>query len=380
MIGRLALRPLGIASLILAGHWIAPASGQDAPLRYARVASDGAKILNLADDKGVAVASPARGTLVAIYEENQAGWLAVEIPGGFPVWVFGKYLKPGDEPDVFEVTRNAVNIRPRPASDVTNFPLPQRLHAGDRLRVVERPKEGAVLEDTWVQVWSPPGVRGWLRTSATESLAPGEDGAALWAEALRAEPVVAPPAKPEPVPEAALDEQSKNELARAQELLEAERAKADPDFSGVRAVLEALIADVPTGAVAAQARQELELVATLEEANALRLELEAERARRLNEVQELQRGVIESSRKKDPLGAIFLSRGMLVRRTGPDGAPRYQLTLGGNLKSELFCPSGRYDLDLFAGCEIGVQGTSFAGPAGEPPRIEVARIEVLSRR
>ena len=95
--------------------------------------------------------------LVAIYEEHAAGWVAVEVPGGFSVWVFGKYLKPtSDGGDIYEVTRNAVNIRPRPASDVTNFPMPQRLHAGDRVRLIGQHSSGTrfwlTKEHGWVRV------------------------------------------------------------------------------------------------------------------------------------------------------------------------------------------------------------------------------------
>ena len=112
--------------------------------------------------------------------QSEFGWVSVEVPGGFSLWVFGKYLKPIGEGDIHEVTRNAVNIRPRPASDVTNFPMPQRLHAGDRVRVITQLEADKPLAETWANIWSPPGVRGWMRTSATEPVVPSGRGSSAW--------------------------------------------------------------------------------------------------------------------------------------------------------------------------------------------------------
>ena len=64
-----------------------------------------------------------------------------------------------------------------------------------------------------------------------------------------------------------------------------------------------------------EARVELRLVATLEEATAIRVELEAERARRAEDARAAQVRVLESSKKKDPLGGVFAARGVLVLRS-----------------------------------------------------------------
>ena len=111
------------------------------------------------------------------------------MPGGFPVWVFGRYLKPLDEPGIYEVTGNAVNLRPDPSSDVTNFPLPERLQAGDRVRGIELLDPGKPVNETWVRIWTPPGVHGLLRASSVEALPAGQDGAALWSTAMQTLPV-----------------------------------------------------------------------------------------------------------------------------------------------------------------------------------------------
>lgn len=388
MFRRVMLPSLGLlASTLFAS--LAPAQGgqtqeggQSSPLRYARVVGDGASVLNLADDKGVAVASLTSGSLLAVYEEHEAGWVSVEVPGGFSVWVFGKYLQPaasdGGGGDVYEVTRNAVNIRPRPASDVTNFPMPQRLHAGDRVRIISQLEPEKPLAETWCNIWSPPGVRGWLRTAATEPLESTEDGAALWATAQKVKPVTRVEEKP--APEVALEEQSRKELDRARSMLAEERKKENPDFSAVHAVLLALVADVPGTPVALEAQQELELATTLEEANALRVELEEVKAQRSADFERQKNAVIASSRKKDPLGSRFLSRGALYRRTAPDGTPFFLLTFGGKPVGELFCSTKRYDLEMYTGYDIGIQGIELPGKDGGLPRVDVGRIEVIGRR
>ena len=163
-------------------------------------------------------------------------------------------------------------------------------------------------------------------------------------------------------------------------MLTEERARPEPDFAPVRAVLEALIEDVPDGPVAAATRLELRLVGTLEEANALRVELEAVRAERSEDLKRQRQGVLDSSRRKDPLGERFLARGALLRSTGSDGVPRYLLMFGGRAQGELFCTSERYDFDMFSGFEIGVMGVEYALGAGDLPRIDVNRIEVIARR
>jgi hypothetical protein len=121
------------------------------------------------------------------------------------VWVFGRYLKATGEEGLYEVTGNAVNLRPAPSSDVTNFPLPQRLQAGDKVRGIELAEQGKPLEETWVRVWSPPGVRAYVKSASVEPLPANEDGKSAWTAALGLLPAVPPerasaarPTEPDP--------------------------------------------------------------------------------------------------------------------------------------------------------------------------------------
>jgi hypothetical protein len=376
----------GLALLSLGGT--ARAQEEESAPRHARVAASGARVLNLADRNGVAIASPAVGDLVAIHGENQTGWILVEVPGGYPVWVSGRYLKATAAADVFEVTRNAVNIRPGPSSDVTNFPLPQRLHAGDRVRLIELLEPGKPMAETWARIWSPPGVRAWMLKSAVEVLPATEDGAALWAEALARAPEARslPPVEREAVEaaapaEAAADETLRADLDAALAELDRLAATASPDFTGVRAAIEAVLAQASGGAIALEARETLRRVDVLERAAVLRAELEEERRRRIELANSERQRVLEASKKKDPLGDAFLARGALFRRLDTEGVPRYFLRFGGETVGELVCSSGRYDLELFAGYEIGVQGTELSPDATrEFPVVQLARVEVIQRR
>ena len=352
-------------------------------LRYARVNVDGARVLNLADDKGKEIARPERGALVAVLREQAGGWLEVEMPGGFPVWVFGRYLKPLAEEGIYEVTGNAVNMRPEPSSDVTNFPLPDRLQAGERVRGIELLEPGKPLNETWVRVWSPPGVHGLLRASSVETLPAGQDGAALWSSAMQTLPE-APPRQEvrrgEENPAERQEADARRALERARADLERERAKDTPDYGGVRSALNAVLSEAPGGAVAIEARSELRALETLEEAAALKAELERERSLRQEEALKRQQEVWAKSRAKDPLGAIFRARGVLERRTGTDGTPRYFVRFGGESQCELLCTSGRYDLSTFAGYDIGVQGSDAPSRTSGEPALEVTRIEVIAVR
>ena len=383
-------RFLALALVVLPAGAAAQEAPSQVPSRYARITGDGVRILNLADDKGVAVATPDAGQLVAVYEESAAGWLLVEVPGGYPVWVFGKFLTATEDQDVFEVTRNAVNIRPGPSSEVTNFPLPQRLHSGDRVRMIETLDASAALADTWARIWSPPGVRAWVRTSATAALAAEEDGAALWnAELAKAgDRVVASQSSPAAssggagpgTPDVA-ETAAASALAAAQGELERERARKAPDYQRVRGLIEAVLTRTPSGTTAIEARETLRRIDALEEATALQAQLEAMRAERAAAATEEQKGIWERSREKDPLGHVFASRGVLFRRRDADGVPTFFLRFGGETVAELACPSGRYDLELFAGFEVGVQGTELASAEGGGTRmLDVSRVEILKRR
>jgi len=378
---RTVLHLLVLSSGILAAVRGPTLAAEDSPVRYGRITGEGAAIFNLADEKGREIARPPRGQLVAVYKELEAGWLEIEVPGGYPVWVFGRYLKATGEEGLYEVTGNAVNLRPAPSSDVTNFPLPQRLQAGDKVRGIELAEQGKPLEETWVRVWSPPGVRAYVKSASVEPLPANEDGKSAWTAALGLLPAVPPErasaARPtEPDPAERHDAEARAALEEARQSLERERIRPTPDYDTVEAQLQAVVAR--GGAVAIEARGELRTLTTLREAAALKSDLERERQRRAEETLRAQQETWDKSREKDPLGGAFVARGVLECRTAMDGVTRYYLRFGGVPTSEISCPSGRYALDTFAGAEIGVHGSEVSSRTGELPTFEVTRIEVIA--
>jgi len=386
---RTVLHTLVLSSGILAavrGPAAVPAASPvsvDEPLRYGRISGDGTKVYNLKDEKGKVVAEPAAKQIVAVYKEDPTGWLEVEIPGGFAVWVFGRFLKETGEPGLYEVTGNAVNLRPAPSSDVTNFPLPQRLQAGDRVRGIELLDADKPLAETWVRIWSPPGVRACVRSSAVAELEAGADGAGLWESALAALPARPLPRAStargvEPSEAERREAEARKQLEATRTALEAERVKDTPDYAPIEAQLSTIAAQ--GGPVALEARAELRALGTLKEAAALKADLEREKQRLAEEALRDQQRVWEKSRDKDPLGGIFLARGTVVRRTLADGTARYYINFGQVPTCELVCTSGRYDLGAFAGTEIGVQGSEVTSRTGELPTYEALRIEVLAVR
>jgi hypothetical protein len=398
---------LAAALVVLVLPW--SAQGNDAPARYARVSAAGARVLNLNDANAAEVHRPSKGSLLAVYRETDA-WLEVEAPGGFAVWVFGRFLGETAEPDVYRVNGDGVNLRPQPSRGVTNFPLGQQLYTGDQVRVIERADPTLPLKEDWVRIWSPPGVRGWIARDAVSDLAPGEEGAALWKTALAGLPSA--PARadaarlakeaaagaqgrdgasstaansPAPAPERSAETKAfDGALDAAVTRMEDERNRPEPDWSSVRALFTEAERQAPTGAERLQVRQGLQTLAALEEASALRARLEQEKVNRAEAVHRERDRVQAESREKDPLGGVFLARGGLERRiegVGDAQSKRYFLRFGTGVGAEIVCVSGRYDLDLYVGYQIGVRGLEIAPASGESPRqIEVSRLEVTGRR
>jgi len=371
-----------------------PATPPTAPEVFVIVTQENAAVRTLADRKGPAVMTPEVGQILQVVGQKRAAFLPVIAPGGYPVWIFGRNLKATDEAGVLEVTANAVNQRPMPSSEIVSYPLNQRLHGGDRVRVIGRADEKKPLEDDWVQVWSSADSVGWI---LIEECAPVKaDGQELWAEAMASFGGRAAVAKPEE-PKVAADETTvpapseKSALAAGRAALDeadgqlaAERQKPAPNFSGVRATYEKVLAAKLAPELDARAKSSLELVTALEEASALLSDLEAQKQRRIEGILERQKRLWEESRQRDPLSGRFDARGVLVRQSRAGEPARYVLRWGPDLVCEVRCFSGRYDLDLFAGYELGMMGalsyTETDGLLEDRPVLEVGRIEVLSLR
>ncbi len=376
----------------------APAEAQDAraKLRYVVAGEGGARARNLYDAQGVAVLDAPAGTVLAVHGKR-AGWLDVEAPGGFQVWVYGEYVRAGKRAGQVSISGSNVRMRPLPSSGPESLPLRQHLSVGDQLRLIRRNDPARALSEDWVQVWSPPGARAWVREAETTPLPEGADGASSWASAVAT-------AKDRPLgevgvtPAAAPAAQKAREtaaagsmLAAADALLASERQKDEsggvPNYSVVVAAYEELLAVVKSGPTADLAQGRIQLARSYADAFEIRAELELQRTA-LEAAAKGRAAERAAARTRDAYAGRFEARGWLVPRT-VDGQrePLWMLRWAGNDVAEVVCDSGRYDLSVFSDFELGIRGRVIRGPlvgaeedTVRPRQIDISRIEVISGR
>jgi len=378
--------------------------------KFVRTADGGGKLRNLASPVGEVVLDAKAGALLAVRAERN-GWLEVEPASGMKVWVYGTYLKKSNTPGVAEVNANSVRMRPLPSSDEKSFPLPMKLDRGEHVRVIARADASKPLAEDWVQIWSPAGATAWIAMQETKALAAGEDGRAAWTgelkEAQAAMPVVdvfggstevaasmaavgaggtaaAKDASAKADPKKA---STSDKLAEAEQLMKAAQAANPQDFTAAKAAYAGVIAISAEGPAADSARQRLEEISIREEIQRLKLDKDKLQSERAEKLAEAEAKLKEVAKRKDPLWGRFQARGWLERQVQPGMPNRYAVTWGGHEVAEIACGNGRYELDSFVGCEVGVLGVTqrAAVPAsadspGTPARVEATRIEVISTR
>jgi hypothetical protein len=359
-------------------------------LRYVKAGAKGAKARNLYDDQGLVVLEIPAGAPLAVYGEKGA-YLEVEAPGGFEVWVFGEYLEPGSDPALYRVKGENVNMRPRPSSGVESLPLAQKLGSGDRVRLIRRNDPAKPLAEDWVAVRTPPGTRAWVRADETVALEEGANGAALWAAAVLE-------AAKEPAPGAgraggapADSEQALEALKKADEVLARERKKDEqggiPNYAAAAEAYAEVLKISGEGAAAERASEGRKLAETRGEAYQLRRELEERRAAVAEATKEREEGMRKAA-ERDAFEGRFDARGWLERRQlAGETSPTWLLRWAGDRSAELVCHSGRYDLSIFAGYEIGINGREVRGAiepspgiVSRPRQLDVSRIEVIAGR
>ncbi|MEO0649243.1 MAG: SH3 domain-containing protein, partial [Planctomycetota bacterium] len=386
-------------------------------------------VRNIYDVQGLPLMDVASGGLLAVYQERP-GWLEVEAPGGFPVWVYGRFLQPTDRAAVYEVTTNGVNMRPNPDTSAATFPLAVRLQAGDQVTAVELPDPSQPLADTWVQVWTPPGAGAWVQASRVEELGANEDGALLWSQAeaalfavavsdedfartlgtasgssdargeeldpsatgtvagagapAEATAPLASNAGAEAAPRRTVRDASSSAVGRAADALTSarrmladEQTKPVPDFGAVDAALRGVLELAPDPLTRAQTVHELEKVKWLAERERLRVTAERAERERLDALADEQSAVWA---ERPSSGAVWNEQGTLEEYVPASGRTALRLTRGGEVAAELVCSSGRYDLEIFVGARIEVRGLT-SGAADLHPgalKVDVSAIEILS--
>lgn len=387
----------------------ATSATQEAPkfLRYVRAASGGAKVRNIYDAQGVAIADVEAGTVLAVHGER-AGWLEVESPAGFSVWVYGEYLTPTTESGVLSVSGNDVRMRPLPSSGAESLPLRQLLQKGQKLRMLGRKDLSKPLAEDWVNVGSPVGTRGWVTTAQTEALPADQDGATLWGTAvsevrkpLNGTPITgtavagtsgAGNESTASVSNASVTTDSKKisaALSDADKQLAAARSTQEQggsaDYDAVKAAYEAVLAMGPGEATAKLVKDRIELCTAY--ADGIKLSAELERQKQsIDAALRKRQDEMARAARSQPFDGRFDGRGRIEKATLPgETRPVYFLRFGGELVAELGCASGRLNFADYLGCEVGFNGTETRGPIrsttaelNRPRAFEVTRLEVIA--
>jgi hypothetical protein len=380
-------------------------SAQETPkfLRYVRAASGGAKVRNIYDAQGVAIAEVDSGTVLAVHGER-AGWLEVESPAGFSVWVYGEYLTPTTESGVLSVSGNDVRMRPLPSSGAESLPLRQLLQKGQKLRMLGRKDLSKPLAEDWVNVGSPVGTRGWVATTQTEALPADQDGATLWGAAVgeARKPLTGTPITGAAVAggadattgvsNASVTTDSKKisaALGEADKQLAAARSTQEQggsaDYDTVKAAYEAVLAMGPGEATTKLVKDRIELCSAY--ADGIKLSTELERQKQsIDAAMRKRQDDMARAARSQPFDGRFDGRGRIEKATLPgESRPVYFLRFGGELVAELGCASGRLDFGDYLGCEVGFNGTETRGPIrsttaalNRPRAFDVSRLEVIA--
>ncbi|MBI5362597.1 MAG: hypothetical protein HZA53_05410 [Planctomycetes bacterium] len=362
------------------------AQEQPAEARYVRVKDAGAKLLNLADKDADPLSKAAAGTVLQVHGES-AGFLEVSSPAGVEVWIYGEYAKESKDSGMLEITANSVRMRPQPSAGEKSYALRQTLTKGDRVRFVARHDAKKAMAEDWIKIVSPTSAHAWVAAGDTLALAAGEDGKVLFAAAERelaaqAAVVALPKTESAAKPAAKADVKAQpaaatsgDALGNAEKLMQAALASEKPDFTAAKAAYKKELEAHPTGPAAENARKRLEEIAAREEIAAMRAEGHAKTEAQKEELEKKAAELREASLSQDPLWGRFQKRGWLEQ----DG-DRYVIRWANKLTAEVVCSQKRYDLARFVGYEIGVTGitTRSAGASGQPEKVDLSRIEVLS--
>jgi hypothetical protein len=353
------------------------------------------------------------GALLRVYEES-VGFYEVARPEGFPVWVYGQYLAPTQVEGVLSVTGNGVRMRPLPSSEVSSFPISAKLQIGDRVRLLERANPSLPLGEDWVRVQSPPRARGWVRTGQVVGEPDLAAARGQWQSSL----IVLPSApKPAPSPAAqprqadaerqtptttaaggaaagaaasgAVPDEAHRSLRYGESLLDAAIKKGetasstdfDKPIHAFEVVMELAPADSVVYEEAARRRKEAQ---AYQQIAAVREGLKAADVQRAELRRELERERAREELKDTAHWGRFMGRGNVESRK-IRGETRWFLRWGGAVTFEITCQSGRYDLAVFEGCEIGVKGSTLRSATlatddaeAQVALLDVTRVEVIS--
>lgn len=390
---------------------------ESAAERFVR-ASAGAKVYNWQDTRSKVITELQAGALLQVHDEARyegAGraWLEVSAPGGFPVWVYGQYLAETGTPNVLRCTASGVRMRPSPDSSVDSMPLGTMLDPGDLVQFVERNDGSKPMAEDWVRVWAP-NARAFVAAETVRAENDRDAALAQWKadrrvladvplrQASTNKPAANKPAagaarpgaqdvatQEAAAPATRIPDEAYRSLNYGNTLLgnamkkgkAATEADFDPAIRAYRVVLD-MVPENST--VAASARDRLEQAEAHQTIAAAREELAQAEAHRVEWLEELKKDREARTMAETAHWGRFMGRGWVEsKQIGVE--TRWFLRWSGEITFEIACQSGRYDLALYEGYEIGVRGSLLRErilPTEETQAqealIDVSRIEVIS--
>ncbi len=392
-------RILAVAAILATAFAFAQPTSASAPAQDGEFyrTTGTAPIRNFPDRNGSSFIEVEAGAIVRAFSTSQGipPFREVEVGGGFPVWVFGKYLQPTNVEGVLVVSGSRVNMRPSPDLAPGAMPLrSSKLNAGQRVKLLKRANKAASLGEDWVLIQAPANTRAWVEASLLTPVDRSEGGVA-WkaaavplptkkstARAAKSESTQRKVAVPTITEETALQlTQADAEFDRVIEL----RSPTSEDWRGVVVAYDAVIASAPEGTITLQnartrhrtAVARMELASLREDVNhqALKHDAELSKVNAYLETREARASALQGR---------FRERGWLELKT-VDGREAWFLSFAGETVAEVVCNSRRYDLSFFEGHDLGILGVEIqpfvmatATTGATPPVIDIGRIEVLA--
>ena len=357
------------------------AAAQNEQTQYHVAGPAGVTIRNVRDNAGIPVGKFGTGTVLYVHEA-MGEWTQVEPAGGLTCWVLGAYLEETGTSGRYSVKGDGVNMRPLASAGNGSFPMMQRLYTGDLVRMVSRNDPNAPFAEDWIQIRTPKGVHGWALTNTMQPAPDPAQASATWAgewsEILKGMGVPEDPAATSAKGEAtAPDSDDQSDLVRARRMMD----ESPPRYAEAKALYSDILAKAPSGSpVATAARSGLFKAEAYESIETLERELEMERMAREARETERQNELDRLRNEDSPLMGRYDARGWMESRRMPNGEPAWYLRFGGKDACRVWCTSGRYDLTMFDGYEVGVTGLMTNEAGGAQTACDMRSIEVLSGR
>ena len=360
-----------------------PAAAQNEQTEYVVADTAGVTIRNIYDKAGIPVGKFGPGTVLAA-RETMGKWTQVEPASGLTCWVLGAYLNETETSGQYKVNGNGINMRPLPSTGNDSFPLMQHLYAGDMVRMVGRMDPSAPFKEDWVQIRTPKGVYGWALTSTLKPAPDPAQAATTWEAEWSAIMDAMGGSDETSTDETGTDETTTTpKLGTEDELVRARRMmnESPPKYDEAKKLFAAVLAKTPSSSPIARAAQNGMIQAdAYMSIEALQRQLEAERVERERKETERQAELDRRLSKDTTLKGRYDARGWLEIREMRNGETAWYLRFAGQDTCTVQCTSGRYDLGMFAGYEVGVIGLMTNEAGWAQSNCDMRSIEVLSGR